>query len=226
MYTLATGGAREKSFPMTKFDDRNHPHCWHKEDNQLTKSQCSEPNCALIADAATSLWHSSVQTEIDFFATYQPYACDYMEYTTAQLQECVTTRHITNIQSRGMSVSHYLHDFIAHRLEHVTMYNDTTTGSAAADNNTSSHGHDGHHHDHDDDDMGLTIVFDTLALLHEAIFPDGAVAEKFNVTIPSVSSAVVNNVVNNNSSTVKKEEHYWVTGFYLSSEREVVSEVK
>jgi hypothetical protein len=56
-----------------------------------------------------------------------------------------------------MSVSHYLHDFIAHRLEHVTMYNADTSA---------------------DNYVGLIIVFYTLALLHEAISPNGAVAEK------------------------------------------------
>ena len=136
-------------------------------------------NCRFIDK--TSQWLSSVHNEPEFNAVWRPYACDYQEFTTEQLQQCVTKRKIVAFQKNGASVADYVDEFVSHRLDKVTMYPDTQDPDA------------------------LTIVFDTLSLLHSN-GPDGMLEE----TVSKLPAAPAN------------EEHYWLTGFFLSSEREVV----
>ena len=166
---------------MTQFDDL-HPHCWHQDNLSIIGGTCIEMNCQFIDK--TSQWLSSVHNEREFNAVWRPYACDYQEFTTKQLQECVTKRKIVAFQKKGASIAAYIDEFVVHRLDNVTLYPDK------------------------EDPDALTVVFDTLSLLHQN-GPDGML-EEFVSTLPAAPA---------------NEDHYWITGFFLSSEREVVREI-
>lgn len=63
---------------------------------------------------------------------------------------------------------------------------------------------------HDEGADSLTITLDTLSLLHLAHLPDRSFEKKMN-ELPVVAS--------------RTNEHYFVSGFFLSSEREVYAHV-
>lgn len=147
-------------------------------------NRCLEPNCGLINPS--SQWRSSVKDETDFFAVWKSYQCDLLEFTTSQLQQCVTDRKIIKFEHVGTSIAQYVSEFVNHRLSGVELYNDVN------------------------DPDGLTIKYDTLALLHKAHSPSGL----FESQLPSILKDVP-----------KSEEHYWIAGMYLSSEREVHAHV-
>jgi hypothetical protein len=98
-----------------------------------------------------------------------------------QLQECVTKLKIISFERRGKSVSEYMDEFVKYRLANLHMY------------------------PYKNDPEALTVVFDTLALLHIR-GPDGLL-EEIMTQLPVAPA---------------NEEHYWITGFFLPSEREVV----
>jgi len=98
-----------------------------------------------------------------------------------QLQQCITKRKIVAFERKGTSVASFIEEFVNHRLNNITLHPDKTDPDA------------------------LTIVYDTLSLLHEN-GPDGSA----EFTIQKLPVAP------------KNEEHYWFTGYFLSSEREVV----
>jgi hypothetical protein len=107
-----------------------------------------------------------------------------VEFTTSQLQECITKRNIVGFEKKGASIAEYLNEFVQHRLDNITFYSNKTDPDA------------------------LTIVFDTLSLMHMN-GPDGELEQRVNL-LPTAP---------------KNEEHYWFTGYFLSSEREVHTHV-
>ena len=174
--------AEGKSLSMTRFID-DIPQCWHREDLSIIGTRCIEMNCRLIDKS--SVWSSSVHQEKELAARWQPYPCRYQEFTTHQLQECVTKRKIVRFQKKGTSVAEFLEQFVQHRLNNITMYPDA--GDADA----------------------ITVVYDTLSLLHKANEPEGKLEQEMS----------------NLPAAPPNEEHYWITGFFLSSEREVHTHV-
>jgi hypothetical protein len=174
-YVKAT--PKSKSFPMTKFDGQ-HPQCWHRENIAIIGDNCIEMNCRLIKEKP---WISHLHQETEFFGVWRPYDCNYMQFTTQQLQECVTKRKIVEFKKEGASVAEFASEFVTHRLENVTMFQNRSDPDA------------------------ITVVYDTLSLLHRN-GPDSFIHE-FVETLTEAPS---------------NEEHYWISGFFLSSEREVV----
>jgi hypothetical protein len=174
-YAKAT--PKSKSFPMTRFDGQ-HPQCWHRENIAIIGDDCIEMNCRLIKGKP---WISHLHKETEFFGVWRPYDCNYMQFTTRQLQECVTKRKIVAFKKEGASVAEFVSEFVTHRLENVTMFQNQSDPDA------------------------ITIVYDTLSLLHKN-GPDSMIHE----------------VVQTLTEAPSNEEHYWISGFFLSSEREVV----
>jgi hypothetical protein len=172
--------APNKNLPMTEFDD-DYPHCWHREDLTKIGSKCIEMNCDNIDKA--SQWNSSLHKEQQFMGVWRPYACLYHEFTTEQLQECVTKRKIVRFKKKGASIATFMDQFVQKRLTNVTLYDDSNATDPEA----------------------RTVVFDTLSLLHKN-GPDGSMEEAV-MKLPVAP---------------ENEEHYFITGFFLSSEREVV----
>lgn len=168
-----------KSFPLTKFDGP-YPHCWHRDDLSKIGTNCIEMNCRLIEKF--SEWHSHLHSETTFAGVWRPYDCNYLEFTTAQLQKCVTRKKIVEFKTLGASVAEFIGEVVKHRLDTVEMFQADT-----------------------EDESTLTVVFDTLALLHRN-GPDGSLED----LVSDLAVAPAN------------EEHYWVSGYFLSSEREVV----
>jgi hypothetical protein len=176
-FPYEVGKLASKSFPLTKFDDL-YPSCWNREDISKVGSDCMEMNCALI-DKSTE-WHSHLHKDKEFYGVWRPYDCHYVQYTTPQLQECVTKRKIVKFEKNGASIAEFLSEFVNHRLANITMYPDASDPNA------------------------LTVVYDTLGLLHKS----GP-----NVLVDAVTSLPV---------VPANEERYWISSFFLSSERETV----
>jgi len=143
---LKTVKALDKQFLITQFEDEQ-PECWRRENLSIIGGQCMEMNCQLIEQ--NSLWKSSLHKETDFVGSWHPYSCRYEEFSTKQLQECVTKRKIVSFQHKGTSVAEFMNNFVQYRLMNVTMYPNKA------------------------DPEATSIVFDTLGLLHQN-GPDGS----------------------------------------------------
>jgi len=98
-----------KTFEITEFTDER-PECWRRESLSIIGDQCMEMNCRFIQKKL--LWKSSLHKETDFAGSWQPYSCRYQEFSTKQLQECVTRRKIVSTMDR----------FVQYRLLNVTLY--------------------------------------------------------------------------------------------------------
>jgi hypothetical protein len=127
-------------------------------------------------------WISSVHLEKKWIGVWRNYDCSYVEFTTRQLQECITKRKISSITSRGRSIAEFINEYVQQRLQNVSLY--TNAG-------------------------GIQVTYDTMSLLHFFGEPIEVLEERMRA-LPQVGA---------------NQEHYWVSGFYLSSEREVRSHV-
>ena len=177
-----TTKALNKAFEITTFD-HDRPECWRRENLSIIGAKCVEMNCRLIQKE--SIWLSSLHNEQHFAGSWQPYSCRYLEFSTRQLQECVTKRKIASFTHKGTSVADFMNNFVQYRLMNVTLYPEKS------------------------DPEAIDVVFDTLGLLHKN-GPDGS----FEQELAEVPIAP------------QTEEHYWVSPFFLSSEREVHTHLK
>jgi hypothetical protein len=178
-------------FDIVKFD-ATHPHCWHRDDFSNIGNRCIEMNCPLITQQ--SKWRSEVHEEKQFYGVWQPYACDYVEFTDAQLQTCITSQKISSIETRGASIASYLGQYLGLRLKNIAMYNKNSsiTGQSEKDDSRS-------------------VILSTLALLHKMSSPDDLLARAI-LTDKSIAPPTAN-------KDMLQQDVYWVIGFFLSSER-------
>lgn len=109
-----------QKFAITKFDPLR-PSCWHRDDLSVLGNKCLEMNCKFIAP--TSKWFSDLHWEKEFYATWQPYDCRYIEFTSQQLGRCLRERKISSIQTDGASIAEFLRQYLFQRLQSVTLYN-------------------------------------------------------------------------------------------------------
>jgi hypothetical protein len=165
----------KKRFDIMK-NDGAHPHCWHRDDLSQVGKKCIEMNCRLVAKKSN--WISPLHEEKDWFGVWRPYDCDYLEFTDAQLQQCVSKRKISLMKTEGASIAAYMRDYLELRLKNITMYDAS-------------------------DPDAINVTIDTLKLLH------------LNGPVSTLESRL-----NKMPVVGKNEEYYWVTGFFLTSERE------
>lgn len=186
-----------------KFDitehDGNHPHCWHRDDLSRIGHYCGEWNCQFLEPQ--SKWISDLHEETNWFGVWRQYGCDYLEFTDTQLQQCITNRKIASIETKGNSIARFMKEYFGQRLKNISMYGGG--GSNSSDNS----------------DAGIDVIIDTLTLVALSMNPDDHYfgLKRKLLKMPSM------NVLQDESSsdnTSRRSEHYWVTGFFLSSERE------
>jgi hypothetical protein len=129
------------TFDIVEFTP-DQPHCWHRDNFAIIGSTCLEMNCQFIPQ--TSLWHSPVHEETDWFGVWRPYLCDYLEFTRDQLQSCITEHRISVVDVYGQSIAAFLKEYLHQRLDGIVMYPPTA------------------------EQAGTTIVLTTLGALHWA----------------------------------------------------------
>jgi hypothetical protein len=178
-------------FPIHEHDGE-HPQCWHRDNFTLIGTQCIEKDCIKIVEQA---WKSHLRLESNWFGTWRPNECQYQELTDEDLQSCVNRRGIRSIMTQGKSVAKFLDQYLQQRLQRIVLTGATHSMTMV--------------------DAGVNIVLHTFAFphmmwrqspeewVHELERQVARQEEEFDAT-------------KNNRST----EHYWVTGFYYSSERE------
>lgn len=95
---------------LTKFPAFIHhgdkPYCYHREDLRVQRTKCVEMNCRFIPQE--SLWQSNVGQEHNFYGVYRNYDCNMLEFTSEQLQQCITKRKLRNWEVKGASISNNL----------------------------------------------------------------------------------------------------------------------
>jgi hypothetical protein len=127
-----------KGFEIIK-NDGAHPHCWHRDDLSRIGHKCIEINCRLIKKE--SKWISPLHEEKRWFGVWRPYDCDYLEFTDSQLQQCVSSRKIKSMNTKGRSIASYIGNYLHHRSKIITMHNAS-------------------------DPEAIEVTIDTLSLLH------------------------------------------------------------
>ena len=178
-------------FDIIKFDPM-YPHCWHRDDFRNVGKRCIEANCRFISKQ--SAYISPLKNASSWYGVWKhDSGCSYLEFTTTQLQHCITTRNIRNITASGESIARFLNQYLSQRLDKVKFY--TGRGS-----------------------RGRSIVLDTLALLHYAQRSDESVREM----VASISTNNDDSTSWKLWSTPNgvTEERYFVSSPFVSSERE------
>lgn len=108
----------------TRFDitmvDPHRPNCWHRDNLSVVGHKCMEVNCKLIDP--TSRWMSDLHQEKEWYGTWQPYNCRYIEFTNEQLSRCLVEQKISSIRTDGASISQYLNEYLDQRLKDVALY--------------------------------------------------------------------------------------------------------
>ena len=115
------------TFTNTLFEvlvwDPERPHCWHRDDLNRVGNSCMEMNCALLK-TYNSTWISPLHKETQWFGYWQHDDCDYLEFTDAQLQQCVTERKISAIKHEGASINSSIQQYVKSRKDNITFYDD------------------------------------------------------------------------------------------------------
>lgn len=109
--------------------------------------------CALIPKS--SRWLSNLHNETNWYGIWRNNDCDYLEFTDAQLQQCITERGISTIKTSGMSIAKFLNEFLQQRLKGINMT-----------------------------ESGTTVILSTLGLSHKAGTPNADVREEIASKIP------------------------------------------
>ena len=102
--------------------DPDRPKCWYKDDLTLYGTFCSERGCAIWL---SNTWYSWLHKERFFFGTWEQYSCQYKEWTTSQLQECITKKNISSITTAGASISLIVSDYLRIRTRGLHFPNST-----------------------------------------------------------------------------------------------------
>ena len=107
------------SFEITTFDPKR-PHCWYRDNLENVGKLCIEIGCKFILEE--SQWFSSVHNETQFYGYWQRDDCDYLEFTTQELQECITERKISSIEVLGNSIAHFFNRYVEQRTRDIVFY--------------------------------------------------------------------------------------------------------
>ena len=104
----------------TTVHDGDHPECWFRDELMRVGQNCVEAGCQKLLPLA---WMSSVKTNDRWYGQWQPYNCNYRQFTNEQLQQCITTKRISSIQTEGDSIARFLQQYLNQRLQDVIWYN-------------------------------------------------------------------------------------------------------
>ena len=100
------------------------PTCWYRENLSLHGKSCAERGCDQWIKQA---WISSLHLETQFYATWEPYSCQYKEINNSLLQQCFTQKKISNIEVKGLSVAIIVRDYLDMRVKGVYYYNESSS---------------------------------------------------------------------------------------------------
>mmetsp|Transcript_12628 Transcript_12628/g.30585 ORF Transcript_12628/g.30585 Transcript_12628/m.30585 type:complete len:963 (+) Transcript_12628:201-3089(+) len=188
---------RNTKFDMAKFDgtSKNTVQCWNRDDLSRIGNYCGEWNCRFLNPDAK--WTSALHNETNWFGVWKQYACEYLDFSDEELQSCITDRKIKSIRTEGNSIAKFMNEYLSARMEHIALYGINNEKSNTT--NTSSD---------EAVDEGIDVVLDTLTMAALSMNPEQNYLglNKKMEKMPKVN--------------LSSEEHYWVTGFFLSSERE------
>mmetsp|Transcript_8264 Transcript_8264/g.17640 ORF Transcript_8264/g.17640 Transcript_8264/m.17640 type:complete len:715 (-) Transcript_8264:1376-3520(-) len=106
-------------FKISRYDD-DHPHCWHRDNLHDIGWNCVEMNCRFIRE-------SSIHRDTEFRSTtwsgvWKPYGCDLLEYTTAELQQCVDGLKIKEFKTQGASIAAQYRNYLEPRIKNLKLY--------------------------------------------------------------------------------------------------------
>ena len=154
------------------------PICWRRDDLSKYDKSCLDPICDSIEPA--SKWSTSLHEETRWYGHWQHDSdCSYMEFSEAELQQCIDRRKLYGFEVEGQSIASLIRGWLRKRFENITLYDDTGAGG------------------------GTKVTISTFALLHSCYKPD-SVRDYFEKDARKVT---------------KDEEFFWVSGYFLSSER-------
>jgi hypothetical protein len=122
--------------------DGERPHCWHRDDLSIIGKRCIE-FCA--HNKVHHPWFSRIHEQKQWFGVFKKYECDYVEFTDAELQQCVDRKKISSVKLEGASISAFYNNYVQQRLANIRFYN------ASASPDPSQH---------------LEVVLSTLAFPH------------------------------------------------------------
>eukprot|EP00523_Entomoneis_sp_CCMP467_P004393 CAMPEP_0168749362 /NCGR_PEP_ID=MMETSP0724-20121128/16677_1 /TAXON_ID=265536 /ORGANISM="Amphiprora sp., Strain CCMP467" /LENGTH=773 /DNA_ID=CAMNT_0008797269 /DNA_START=253 /DNA_END=2574 /DNA_ORIENTATION=- len=117
--------SRLKHHNLLMFETSN-PHCWFRDDLSTLGTRCFVSGCGTNKKY---IWRSALAEEKQWHGMWKNYACDYVELTNKQLQQCIDQRKIVSIQTRGKSVAAYTNEYLQQRLSHVKFFDAEASGT-------------------------------------------------------------------------------------------------
>lgn len=125
----------------------DNPRCWRRDDLSKYDKSCLDPNCDFIEPA--SKWSTSLHSETRWYGNWQhDSGCSYMEFSEAELQQCIDRRKLYGFEVEGRSIAALIRGWLRKRFENITLYDDAGAGG------------------------GTKVTISTFALLHSCYKPD------------------------------------------------------
>jgi len=115
--------SRLKHHDLLMFQSDN-PHCWFRDDMTTLGTRCFVDGCGTNKKM---VWKSSIVKDHEWYGMWKNYACDYVELTNAELQQCFDNRKIVSMQTHGTSVAGYINEYLQQRLSHVKFFDAEAT---------------------------------------------------------------------------------------------------
>jgi hypothetical protein len=117
--TLLSG--KDFQVSILKYDGEHH-NCWYRENLSIIGTLCLERGCQSAKNNESVTW---LHDETQFYGTWEPYKCRYMELTTHELQQCIITKNISTIKVTGSSISNIVRDYLTIRMADIQFVNAT-----------------------------------------------------------------------------------------------------
>ncbi len=113
---LEEGGFRNY---MPKYNGTSMPpFCWHRDNIDKCCNSCAEPGCRFIVNHR---WVSDLRQTGKWFGRWENYDCSYDDMGTAEIQQCIDRKNISNIVVKGASVKEMLERYLRQKMKGVQL---------------------------------------------------------------------------------------------------------
>ena len=114
-------------------NDGDRPMCWFRDDLSQIGKRCLE-YCA--HQDAHHPWQSSLKKETQHYSIWKNYQCDYLQFTDADLQQCVTSKRIGSYDVQGASIAEFVRQYVKLRFAPIELYSPPAEAADAVSNTT------------------------------------------------------------------------------------------
>jgi len=193
-------GFQEQKVAIIKHDGER-PHCWHRDDFSEIGKKFVEHSFRYVDVPPESKWISPLHKEKEWFGHWKHDDCRYLEFTDVELQQCVDRRKLYGFQVTGKSISTMLVNYVNQRLKNIRLYDHKTHGD------------------------GIEVILSTFALPHYCTYGEfkPSLQKAFSKAGLKYADEKIRYLYNSILQNVTaNQEYFWTSGYFLSSERELM----